>query len=68
MKLIAELVTVMRGAPSWLAISVNRWLLRVHAPVEVGPPHYAGCRHCWSPWPCSEWLAASDRLDALTKI
>lgn len=63
--LLTQLVDVARGTPRFFALKLWRWIVRTHSAVDVGPPHHAWCPTCNKPWPCREWMAATDEVTKL---
>lgn len=56
-----------KAAPAFFNLKVWRWLADMHSPFDVGPPTYAWCPTCRKPWPCTEWVDASDEVVALER-
>jgi hypothetical protein len=43
-----------------------RLVLKIHQPLDVGPPTYTWCQTCSAPWPCEEFANASNQIDVST--
>lgn len=56
--------SIWRLMPEFYLGGMDRWLLRIHRPVEIdGQAMCQGGRKI-EPWPCPEWVAAEERLQS----
>jgi hypothetical protein len=57
-----DLVAVVKDIPRFVELKVARLTASLHEPFEVGPPDYAWCRTCKQPWPCKEFVSATEEI------
>jgi hypothetical protein len=62
-----QLADIVRDIPRFYALKMQRWIIRLHQPLGVGPPDYTWCQACSAPWPCKEFVNASDQINVLTQ-
>lgn len=66
MGVLREIMDVVKDASRFYELKMLHWIIRLHQPLDVGPPTYTWCQTCSQPWPCKEFMSASDQIDALT--
>ncbi len=62
MSLLRDTIAAVRALPGWIADGCDRWLMRLHEPIEDWPEDPAPCLGCRKPWPCEDFMQAADRL------